>query len=137
MLDRLEGEKQVAPDHIVFVGRRQLRLQRDGEREYETVLPLPYRRHVMFRKLPSAACSPATPALVPNLEDIVRWPRLEIRDCLERYGLLIPESESTRTDRLALRPSNEVAALKPTIGEQRRRAGGPSRDHDGEVPSHL
>ena len=37
-------------------------------------------------------------------EDIVRWPRLEIRDFFERYGFLIKEWESTRTDWLTLRP---------------------------------
>jgi hypothetical protein len=49
-------------------------------------------------------CSPATPCLVPILEDIVGWPRLEIRDFFERYGFLIQEWESVRTDWLTLRP---------------------------------
>ena len=96
-------------------------------------------RHVSQVAKRTVLASNALSVLVPILEDIVRWPRLEIRDFFERYGFLIQEWESVRTDWLTLRPSNEAATLKPTISEAKkadmppRRARGPSRDHDGEV----
>jgi hypothetical protein len=75
-------------------------------------------RHVWQVAKRTVLASNALSVLVPILEDIVRWPRLEIRDFFERYGFLIQEWESVRTDWLTLRASNEAATLKPTISEK-------------------
>src|SRR5215472_16070308 len=103
-------------------GRRQLRPARDVAREYE--------RRFYDCRIGGTSCfascqatvlaSSALSVLVPILEDIVGWPRLEIRDFFERSGFLIQEWESVRTDWLTLRPSNEAATLKPTISEAKK-----------------
>jgi len=94
----------------------------------------------MFRKLPSDGARQQRPVCIGAHSGRHRWvASLELRDFFERYGFLIQEWESVRTDWLTLRPSNEAATLKPTISEAKkadmppRRARGPSRDHDGEV----
>jgi len=122
VLDRLQAETQVGPDHIVYVG--------DGSSDLHVMLHVNMRdgftiavseaRHVSQVAKRTVLASNALSVLVPILEDIVRWPRLEIRDFFERYGFLIQEWESVRTDWLTLRPSNEAATLKPTISEAKK-----------------
>ncbi|HVO62309.1 MAG TPA: haloacid dehalogenase-like hydrolase [Terriglobales bacterium] len=110
VLDRLQTETQVGPDHIVYVG--------DGSSDLHVMLHVNGRdgvtiavseaRHVSQVAKRTVLGSNALAVLLPILEDIVRWPRLRIREFFERYGFLIQEWESIRTDWLTLRPSNET-----------------------------
>lgn len=114
-LDRLQADTGVGPDHIVYVG--------DGSSDLHVMLHVNGRdgftisvseaRHVSHVAKRTVLGSNALSVLVPILEDIVRWPRLQIRELFERYGFLIQEWESVRTDWLTLRPSNEVGSPQP------------------------
>jgi HAD superfamily phosphoserine phosphatase-like hydrolase len=116
VLDRLQAEVQVGPDHIVYVG--------DGSSDLHVMLHVNGRdgftiavseaRHVSQVAKRTVLGSNALAVLVPILEDIVGWPRLQIRDFFERYGFLIQEWESVRTDWLTLRPSSEAGASGST-----------------------
>ncbi len=121
-LDRLQAEMEVGPDHIVYVG--------DGSSDLHVMLHVNGRdgftiavseaRHVSQVAKRTVVGSNALAVLVPILEDIVGWSRLQIRAFFERYGFLIQEWESVRTDWLTLRPSNEVSvsSSSPSLGEK-------------------
>jgi hypothetical protein len=49
--------------------------------------------------------SNALAVLVPILEEIVGWNRLQIREFFESHGFLIQEWDTVRTDWLTLRPA--------------------------------
>jgi HAD superfamily phosphoserine phosphatase-like hydrolase len=110
VLDRLQAETGIGPSHIVYVG--------DGSSDLHVMLHVNGRdgvtiavseaRHVSQVAKRTVLGSNALSVLVPILEDIVGWPRPKIRQFFERYGFLIQEWESVRTDWLTLRPSNEV-----------------------------
>jgi HAD superfamily phosphoserine phosphatase-like hydrolase len=110
VLDRLQTETQVGPDHIVYVG--------DGSSDLHVMLHVNGRdgftiavseaRHISQVAKRTVLGSNALSVLVPILEDIVRWPRLQIRKLFERHGFLIQEWESIRTDWLTLRRSGEA-----------------------------
>jgi HAD superfamily phosphoserine phosphatase-like hydrolase len=105
VLDQLQAGKEVAPDHIVYVG--------DGSSDINVMLHVNMRdgftiavseakhvAHIAKRTLLSAN---ALAVLAPILEEIVGWPRLRIRQMFESHGLLIQEWDQVRTDWLTLR----------------------------------
>jgi HAD superfamily phosphoserine phosphatase-like hydrolase len=123
VLDRLQSETEVGPDHIVYVG--------DGSSDLHVMLHVNGRdgftiavseaRHVSQVAKRTVLGSNALAILAPILEDIVRWPRPQIREFFERYGFLIQEWESVRTDWLTLRPSNEIS-VSPSADSIREKA---------------
>ena len=107
VLDQLQAELQIGPDHIVYSG--------DGSSDVHVMLHVNARDGftiaVSEAKLVSQVASrtvlsrSAVAGLVPILEDIVHWDRLRIRQFFESYGLLIQEWDRVRTDWLTLRPA--------------------------------
>lgn len=104
-LDQLQADRQVGPDHIIYVG--------DGSSDVHVMLHVNVRdgftiavseaKHVSQVAKRTILSSDALAVLAPILEDVVGWPRLRIREFFESYGILIQEWERVRTDWLTLR----------------------------------
>lgn len=119
-LDRLQTELQVGPSNIVYVG--------DGSSDLNVMLHVNVRdgftiavsdtRYVAQIAKRTILGSDAIAVLVPILEEIVGWKRIQIRDFFDAYGFSIQEWESVRTDWLTIRPS---ATLNP-MGQSPRPA---------------
>ena len=107
VLDSLQAELQVGPDHIIYVG--------DGNSDLHVMLHVNVRdgftiavsetRHVAQIAKRTVLSSNVLATLVPILEKIVGWHRPEIRNFLESHGLLVQEWDRVRTDWLTLRPA--------------------------------
>ena len=107
VLDSLQAELQVGPDHIIYVG--------DGNSDLHVMLHVNVRdgftiavsetRHVAQIAKRTVLSSNVLATLVPILEKIVGWQRPEIRNFLESHGLLVQEWDRVRTDWLTLRPA--------------------------------
>ena len=125
MLDQLQTELQVSPDHIVYVG--------DGSSDLHVMLHVKLRdgftiavsetKDIAQVARRSVLGSNALSALVPILEEIVGWQRPAIRDFFESYGFSIQEWESVRTDWLTLRPLGDESAESPQGSAQSPVAG--------------
>jgi len=106
VLDQLQTQLKVGPDHIVYTG--------DGSSDLHVMLHVNERdgftiavseaKHVSQIAKRTVLSSNALAVLAPILEDIVGWKRLRIRQFFESYGMLIQEWDSVRTDWLTLRP---------------------------------
>ena len=105
VLDELQTQQQVGPDHIIYVG--------DGSSDIHVMLHVNVRdgytiavseaRHVSQVARRTVLSDNAMAVLAPILEDIVRWERPQIRSFFESHGLLIQEWDRVRTDWLTLR----------------------------------
>jgi 2-hydroxy-3-keto-5-methylthiopentenyl-1-phosphate phosphatase len=105
MLDQLQAEQQVGPDHIIYVG--------DGSSDLHVMLHVNVRdgftiavseaKHVSQVAKRTILSSNALAVLAPILEDVVGWERPRIRQLFESYGMLIQEWDRVRTDWLTLR----------------------------------
>jgi len=112
VLDELQTQQQVGPDHIIYVG--------DGSSDIHVMLHVNVRdgytiavseaRHVSQVATRTVLSDNAMAVLAPILEDIVRWERPQIRGFFESHGLLIQEWDRVRTDWLTLRPAAEDSA---------------------------
>jgi predicted HAD superfamily phosphohydrolase len=109
VLDQLQAELQVGPDHIIYVG--------DGSSDVHVMLHVNVRdgftiavseaRLVSQVAKRTVLSGNALAVLAPILEGIVGWERLRIREFFESYGMLIQEWDRVRTD--WLRPAaNEL-----------------------------
>ena len=106
VLDQLQTQLKVGPDHIVYTG--------DGSSDLHVMLHVNERdgftiavseaKHVSQIAKRTVLSSNALAVLAPILEDIVGWKRLKIRQFFESYGMLIQEWDSVPTDWLTLRP---------------------------------
>ena len=106
VLDQLQTQLKVGPDHIIYSG--------DGSSDLHVMLHVNERdgftiavseaKHVSQIAKRTVLSSNALAVLAPILEDIVGWKRLKIRQFFESYGMLIQEWDSVRTDWLTLRP---------------------------------
>jgi HAD superfamily phosphoserine phosphatase-like hydrolase len=106
VLDQLQTQLKVGPDHIIYTG--------DGSSDLHVMLHVNERdgftiavseaKHVSQIAKRTVLSSNALAVLAPILEDIVGWKRLKIRQFFETYGMLIQEWDSVRTDWLTLRP---------------------------------
>ncbi len=118
VLDRLQSELQIGPDHIVYIG--------DGSSDLHVMLHVNTRdgftiavsesRDVAQIAKRTILGSNALAALVPILEEIVGWSRLQIREFFESQGFLIQEWDTVRTDWLTLRPTS-IEPVK-RVGEE-------------------
>ena len=112
ILDQLQTELQISPDHIVYVG--------DGSSDLHVMLHVNQRdgftiavseaKHIAEVARRSVLGSDALSALIPILEGIVGWQRPLIRDFFESYGFSIQQWESVQTDWLTLRPLGDESA---------------------------
>ena len=115
-LDQLQTERDMAPDHIVYVG--------DGSSDVHVMLHVNARDgltiavsespHISQIAKRTVLSTNAFAVLAPILEEIVGWRRLRIREFFESYGMPIQEWERVRTDRFTLRPA--VAATSEAAG---------------------
>jgi len=115
-LDQLQTERDIAPDHIVYVG--------DGSSDVHVMLHVNARDgltiavsespHISQIAKRTVLSTNAFAVLAPILEEIVGWRRLRIREFFESYGMPIQEWERVRTDRFTLRPA--VAATSEAAG---------------------
>jgi HAD superfamily phosphoserine phosphatase-like hydrolase len=115
-LDRLQTELQIGPSNIVYVG--------DGSSDLNVMLHVNVRdgftiavsdsRHVAQVAKRTILGSDAIAVLVPILEEIAGWKRIQIREFFDACGFSIQEWESVRTDWLTLRPSTTGNATPQT-----------------------
>jgi 2-hydroxy-3-keto-5-methylthiopentenyl-1-phosphate phosphatase len=117
VLDQLQTNTQVGPDHVIYVG--------DGSSDVHVMLHVNARdgftiavseaKYVSQVAKRTVLSTNAMAVFAPILEDIVGWERLRIREFFESNGLLIQEWDRMRTDWLTLRPAvdekAEVAGL--------------------------
>jgi len=105
VLDQLQTSLQIAPDHIVYVG--------DGSSDIHVMLHVNTRdgftiavseaKHVAHIAKRTLLSTSALAVLAPILQEIVGWPRLQIRKLFESHGLLVQEWDQVRADWLTLR----------------------------------
>lgn len=106
VLDELQTELQVSPDHIVYVG--------DGSSDIHVMLHINRRDGFTIAVSESKHLAPiaqrailsedALSPLIPILEDIVGWrDPVQIRGLFEVHGLQIQEWDKVRTDWLTIR----------------------------------
>ena len=105
VLDQLQTSLQIAPDHIVYVG--------DGSSDIHVMLHVNTRdgftiavseaKHVAHSAKRTLLSTSALAVLAPILQEIVGWPRLQIRKLFESHGLLVQEWDQVRADWLTLR----------------------------------
>jgi phosphoserine phosphatase len=105
VLDQLQAQKQIGPDHIVYVG--------DGSSDVHVMLHVNVRdgftiavseaKHISQIAKRTILSTNALAVLAPILEEIVGWQRIRIREFFESYGMLIQEWDRVRTDWLTLR----------------------------------
>ena len=114
VLDELQSQQQIGPDHIIYVG--------DGSSDVHVMLHVNVRdgftiavseaKHVSQVAKRTILSSSALSVLAPILEDVVAWERPQIRGFFEAHGMLIQEWERVRTDWLTLRPAGNDLLLK-------------------------
>jgi hypothetical protein len=107
VLDELQSQQQVGPDHIIYVG--------DGSSDVHVMLHVNVRdgftiavseaRHVSQVAKRTVLSANALAVLAPILEEIVGWERPQIGAFFESHGLLVQEWDRVRTDWLTLRPA--------------------------------
>ena len=107
VLDRLQIERDIAPDHVVYVG--------DGSSDVHVMLHVNARDgltiavsespHISQIAKRTVLSTNAFAVMAPILEEIVGWKRPRIREFFESYGMPIQEWERVRTDRFTLRPA--------------------------------
>ena len=105
VLDQLQSDRQVGPDHIIYTG--------DGSSDLHVMLHVNVRdgftiavseaKHVSQVAKRTILSNNALAVLAPILEDVVGWDRPRIRQFFESYGMLIQEWDRVRTDWLTLR----------------------------------
>ena len=112
-IDRLQQQLQIGPSNIVYVG--------DGSSDLNVMLHVNVRdgltiavsdsRHVAQVAKRTILGKDAIAVLVPILEEIVGWKRIQIREFFDFHGFTIQEWESVRTDWLTLSsPSQKSSA---------------------------
>lgn len=119
VLDQLQTERQVGPDHVIYTG--------DGSSDVHVMLHVNMRegftiavseaKHVSQVAKRTVLSTNALAIFAPILEDIVGWDRQRIREFFESHGLLIQEWDRMRTDWLTLRrvedePSETAVAIQ-------------------------
>src|SRR4051794_4626239 len=113
VLDRLQQELLVSPDHIVYIG--------DGSSDVHVMLHVNRRDGFTIAVSENKYLSPiakrsvisdnAFSVVIPILEDIVGWRAGEIRTLFEEQGFQIQEWDKVQTDTLTIRPiESEKAA---------------------------
>jgi 2-hydroxy-3-keto-5-methylthiopentenyl-1-phosphate phosphatase len=109
VLDQLQGNLEIGPDHIVYAG--------DGNSDIHVMLHVNLRegftiaaaenRHIAQIAKRTVVSGNAPAMLIPILEKIVGWERQRIRVFFESYGFLIQGWDRVRTDWLTIRPATK------------------------------
>ena len=116
MLDQLQAEHKIGPDHIIYSG--------DGSSDLHVMLHVNVRdgytiagsgaKHISQVAKRTVISTNALAVLAPILEEVVGWSRLRIRNFFESYGILIQEWDRVRTDWLTMRPTDTRVAEAAT-----------------------
>jgi phosphoserine phosphatase len=114
-LDRLQSDLQISSDRIVYVG--------DGSSDVHVMLHVNRRDGFTIAVSENERLAPiakrtvlssnALGVLIPILEEIVGWERIQIRAFLESQGFLIQEWDKVLTDVVTIRDSSTVALDVP------------------------
>ena len=109
-LDRLQTDLQISSDRIVYVG--------DGSSDVHVMLHVNRRdgftiavsenKHLAPIAKRTVLSSNALGVLIPILEEIVGWERVQIRAFLETQGFVIQEWDKVSTDVVTIRDSSPV-----------------------------
>jgi len=107
VLDQLQADLQIGPDHVVYVG--------DGNSDIHVMLNVNVRdgftiavsetKRVAQIAKRTVLGSNALATLAPILEKIVGWTRPQVREFFESHGFLVQGWDRTETDWLTLRPA--------------------------------
>ena len=107
VLDQLQADLQIGPDHVVYVG--------DGSSDIHIMLNVNVRdgftiavsetKRVAQIAKRTVLGSNALATLAPILEKIVGWTRPQVREFFESHGFLVQGWDRTETDWLTLRPA--------------------------------
>jgi HAD superfamily phosphoserine phosphatase-like hydrolase len=118
-LDQLEEELGIPADHVVYVG--------DGSSDIHVMLQVNRRDGftiaVSETKLVAQIAKRtvlsdnALATLVPILEDIAGWQRMQIRQLFDAYGFLIQGWDRVQTDWVTLRPSGVTMEKAATAAD--------------------
>ncbi|HUO60239.1 MAG TPA: HAD-IB family phosphatase [Candidatus Acidoferrales bacterium] len=113
MLDKLQYDLMISPDHIIYVG--------DGSSDVHVMLHVNRRDGFTIAVSENRFLAPiakrsiladdALPVIIPILEEIVGWNVQAIRAFFAERGYQIQEWEKVHTDKLTLRP---LAAARDT-----------------------
>ncbi|HKD84351.1 MAG TPA: HAD-IB family phosphatase [Terriglobales bacterium] len=116
VLDQLQAEHKIGPDHIIYSG--------DGSSDLHVMLHVNVRdgytiavsgaKHISQVAKRTVISTNALAVLAPILEEVVGWSRLRIRNFFESYGMLIQEWDRVRTDWLTMRPTDARIAEAAT-----------------------
>jgi len=108
VLDQLQTNLQIGPDHVIYVG--------DGSSDIHVMLhvnvgagftiAVSETKHVTQIAKRTVLGSNALAPLSPILEKILGWSRPQLRKFFESYGFLIQEWDRTQTDWLTLRAAD-------------------------------
>ena len=122
-LDRIQEERQISSDRIVYVG--------DGSSDVHVMLHVNRRdgftiavsenKHLAPIAKRTVLSRNALGTLIPILEEIVGWERAQIRAFLEKQGFVIQEWDKVSTDVVTIR-DNSPAPLVNAIRAEGARA---------------
>jgi len=111
MLDKLQYDLLISPDHIIYVG--------DGSSDVHVMLHVNRRDGFTIAVSENRFLAPiakrsiladdALPVIIPILEEIVGWNVQQIRAFFAERGYQIQEWEKVHTDKLTLRPLASAA----------------------------
>lgn len=116
-LDRLQTDLQISSDRIVYVG--------DGSSDVHVMLHVNRRDGFTIAVSENERLAPiarrtvlssnALGVLIPILEEIVGWDRVQIRAFLESQGFLIQEWDKVSTDVVTIRDNGPVTLEIPLV----------------------
>ncbi len=121
-LDRIQTDLQISSDRVVYVG--------DGSSDVHVMLHVNRRdgftiavsenKHIAPIARRTVLSSNALGVLIPILEEIVGWERIQIRGFLEAQGFLIQEWDKVSTDVVMIR--DHSSTLLPASNSEAARA---------------
>ena len=116
VLDRIQNEVQISSDRIIYVG--------DGSSDVHVMLHVNRRdgftiavsenKHLAPIARRTVLSTNALGVLIPILEEIVGWDRMQIRAFLESQGFVIQEWDKVSTDVVTILDSS-AASLSVTV----------------------
>jgi predicted HAD superfamily phosphohydrolase len=111
VLDRIQNEVQISSDRIVYVG--------DGSSDVHVMLHVNRRdgftiavsenKHLAPIARRTVLSTNALGVLIPILEEIVGWDRMQIRGFLETQGFVIQEWDKVSTDVVTILDSSPAS----------------------------
>ncbi len=122
-LDRIQADLQISSDRVVYVG--------DGSSDVHVMLHINRRdgftiavsenKHIAPIARRTVLSSNALGVLIPILEEIAGWDRIQIRGFLEAQGFLIQEWDKVSTDVVMIR-DHSSATPQPAANAEAARA---------------